>query len=111
MTIAGGTHNFLYVATKHDSVYAIDADGGTIYWRIRLIQPGWANTPMEPRTVSRKLSAIGTTLKNDAGESRAVSMAYRVIASGAADNRSFFLYRYSFAINGAKTAQSHLTNN
>jgi hypothetical protein len=41
-----------------------------------------------------------------AGESIASSMAYRVTASGAADNRTFNLYGYSFAINSAKTLQS-----
>jgi len=40
VTIAGGTHNVLYVATEHDSLYAIDADQGTIYWRISLIPSG-----------------------------------------------------------------------
>jgi hypothetical protein len=41
-----------------------------------------------------------------AGESIASSMAYRVTASGAADNRTFNLYGYAFAINSAKTLQS-----
>src|ERR1700730_9334094 len=31
VSIAGGTHNVLYAATQHDSVYAIEADSGTIY--------------------------------------------------------------------------------
>ena len=34
VSIAGGTHNVLYVATEHDSVYAIDADSGTIYAQV-----------------------------------------------------------------------------
>ena len=33
-------------------------------------------------------------------------MAYRVTASGEADNRTFNLYGYSFAIDSAKTVQS-----
>jgi uncharacterized protein YidB (DUF937 family) len=40
VSIAGGTHNVLYVATEHDSVYAIDADSGTIYAQVSLISPG-----------------------------------------------------------------------
>jgi len=37
--IAGGTHNVLYVATEHDSVYAIDADSGAILWQKSFISP------------------------------------------------------------------------
>jgi hypothetical protein len=40
VNIGGGTHNVLYVATEHDSLYAIDADKGTIYWWISLIPSG-----------------------------------------------------------------------
>src|SRR5271166_4727201 len=38
--IAGGTHNVLFVATEHDSLYAIDADVGTIFWQVSLIPSG-----------------------------------------------------------------------
>jgi hypothetical protein len=40
VSIAGGKHNVLYVATEHDSVYAIDADSGTIYAHASLIPAG-----------------------------------------------------------------------
>ena len=40
VTIAGGTHNVLYVVTEHDSVYAIDADSGTVYQHVSLIPSG-----------------------------------------------------------------------
>ena len=37
VSIGGSTHNVLYVATDHDSLYAIDADNGTTYWQFSLI--------------------------------------------------------------------------
>jgi len=40
VSIAGAAHNVLYIATEHDSVYAIDADSGAIYWQINLIPAG-----------------------------------------------------------------------
>ncbi len=40
LSIGGSTHNVAYVATEHDSVYAIDADNGTIYAQTSLIPSG-----------------------------------------------------------------------
>ena len=37
---AQGTHNVLFVATEHDSVYAFDADTGTQLWKVSLLQAG-----------------------------------------------------------------------
>ena len=39
VTIAGETHNVLYVANEHDSVYGIDADSATVLWQQNLINP------------------------------------------------------------------------
>jgi hypothetical protein len=38
--ITVGTHNVLYVATEHDSLYAIDADSGAVLWQKSFINPG-----------------------------------------------------------------------
>ena len=38
--IAGGTHNVLYVATEHDSLYALDADSGAVLWQKSFINAG-----------------------------------------------------------------------
>jgi outer membrane protein assembly factor BamB len=40
VNIGGGTHNVVYVATEHDSVYAIDGDTGRTYWQKSLIPAG-----------------------------------------------------------------------
>ena len=38
--IAGGTHNVVYVATEHGSVYAFDADSGAQLWKISTLGSG-----------------------------------------------------------------------
>ena len=39
VTINNAAHNVLYVATAHDSIYAFDADNGTLFWKISLGTP------------------------------------------------------------------------
>ncbi len=39
VSIGGGTHNVVYVATTNNSVYAFDADTGTQYWHVNLGTP------------------------------------------------------------------------
>jgi hypothetical protein len=41
-----GTHNVLYVATEHDSVYAFDADTGAELWQVSMLGPG--EVPSDP---------------------------------------------------------------
>jgi hypothetical protein len=40
LAIAGGTHNVLYVATEHDSVFAFDADTGAQLWKASALGTG-----------------------------------------------------------------------
>jgi hypothetical protein len=53
LAIAGGTHNVVFAATEHDSVYAFDADGGGQLWRRSFINPGSGVTSVpQPDVIS-----------------------------------------------------------
>lgn len=52
VNIAGGVHNVLYVATEHDSVYAIDADNGAVLWQQSFINPAAGITTVSSSDVA-----------------------------------------------------------
>lgn len=54
-----GTHNVLYVATEHDSVYAFDADTGAVIFRISLLAAG--ETPSDDHGIDAVTPEIGIT--------------------------------------------------
>ena len=56
---AQGTHNVLFVATEHDSVYAFDADTGTQLWQVSLLQAG--ETTSDDRGCGQVTPEIGIT--------------------------------------------------
>jgi hypothetical protein len=56
---AQGTHNVLYIATEHDSVYAADADSGAIYWQKSLLGAG--ETTSDDRNCGQVTPEIGIT--------------------------------------------------
>jgi hypothetical protein len=45
LTIAGGVHNVLFVATEHDSIYALDADTGRIFWHDNMLTAAVSGLP------------------------------------------------------------------
>jgi outer membrane protein assembly factor BamB len=46
VNISGGIHSIVYVATEHDSVYAIDANSGTVLWHESFLSaPGVSTVP------------------------------------------------------------------
>jgi hypothetical protein len=59
LTVAGATHNVVFVATEHDSVYASDADTGTILWQVSLISAG--ETTSDDRGCFQVTPEIGIT--------------------------------------------------
>jgi len=40
LSVAGTAHNVVFAATEHDSVYAFDADTGTVLWKVSLLAAG-----------------------------------------------------------------------
>jgi hypothetical protein len=58
LTVAGATHNVLFVATEHDSVYAFDADTGVQLWQNTLL-PSGESTAVIPSCT--QISPIGIT--------------------------------------------------
>jgi hypothetical protein len=59
LTVAGATHNVVFIATEHDSVYAFDADTGTILWQVSLTSAG--ETTSDVRGCSQVAPEIGIT--------------------------------------------------
>ena len=60
MTIPGqGTHNVLYVATEHDSVYGFDADTGARLWQVSMLAAG--ETPSDDHGCGQITPEIGVT--------------------------------------------------
>ena len=56
---SNGTHNLLIVVTEHDSVYAFDADNGTVIWQKSMLQSG--ETTSDTRGCSQVSPEIGIT--------------------------------------------------
>jgi hypothetical protein len=54
-----GVYNVLYVATEHNSVYAIDADTGFLLWRVSLLEPG--ETPADTDQCDPITPEVGIT--------------------------------------------------
>jgi len=57
--VGGGTHNVVYVATEHDSVYAFDADSGAQLWKVSML--GASETTSDARGCDQVVPEIGIT--------------------------------------------------
>ena len=59
LMVGGKRHNVLVIATEHDSVYAVDADTGTVLWRKSLLGAG--ETTSDARNCDQVTPEIGIT--------------------------------------------------
>jgi len=59
LSVGGASHNVLFVATEHDSVYAFDAETGAILWHVSLLTGG--ETSSDNRGCGQVSPEIGIT--------------------------------------------------
>jgi outer membrane protein assembly factor BamB len=59
LSIAGGTHNVVFAATEHGSVYAFDANSGSVLWKMSSLKSG--ETPSGTLGCSQVTPEIGIT--------------------------------------------------
>jgi hypothetical protein len=84
----GGTHNVLYVATEHDSVYGFDADTGAVLWHLSLLGPG--ETTSDGRGCSQVVPEIGITSTPVIDRSRGPSGVIYVVAMSRNGSGTYF---------------------
>ena len=83
-----GTHDVLYVATEHDSVYAFDADNGTTLWKVSLL--GANETTSDARNCSQVIPEIGITATPVIDRSRGPNGVIYVVAMSKNRTGSYF---------------------
>ena len=59
LTVAGASHNVVFVATENDSVYAFDADSGALLWKVSLLGAG--ETTSDAHSCNQVTPQIGVT--------------------------------------------------
>jgi hypothetical protein len=84
-----GIHNVVYIATEHDSVYAMDADTGVVLWQVSLLAAG--ETPSEPHdNCNGLLPEIGITATPVIDRSRGPNGAIYVVALSKDGSGNYF---------------------
>jgi uncharacterized protein YjdB len=86
LTINGGTHNVLYVATENDSVYAFDADTkSAALWQVSLLQSN--ETPLNNATVRPVQGVTSTPVIDPSSNTIYVVSAQKSSTNGGASYR------------------------
>src|SRR4051812_25775276 len=60
LTIAGGSHNVVYVASEHNTVYAYDADNGAALWQVSVNAGESASDDRGCSNITGTLGVTGT---------------------------------------------------
>src|ERR1700674_1238728 len=88
VTFPSGTHNALYVATEHDSVYAFDADTGAQLWKVSMLKSG--ETPSDDRGCGQVTPEIGITSTPVISRGGATTDAIYLVAMSKNASNSYF---------------------
>ena len=88
VTFPSGTHNALYVATEHDSVYAFDADTGAQLWKVSMLKSG--ETPSDNRSCNQVTPEIGVTSTPVISRSNGANGAIYVVAMSKDASSNYF---------------------
>ena len=83
-----GTRDVLYVATEHDSVYAMDAITGAVLWRTSLLGAG--ETTSDTRSCSQVVPEIGITSTPVIDRSRGANGVIYVVAMSKNASGAYF---------------------
>jgi len=59
VSIAGGTHNVVYLVTMEDDAYAFDADSNTQYWHVSFVSGTITPVPIADITGNNNLNIVG----------------------------------------------------
>jgi len=59
LSVAGASHNVIFIATEHGSVFGFDADAGTQLWQVSILAPG--ETPSDSHGCDQIVPEIGVT--------------------------------------------------
>jgi len=84
----GGTHDVLYVATEHESVYAMDAVTGAVLWRTSLLGAG--ETTSDTRSCGQVTPEIGITSTPVIDRSRGANGVVYVVAMSKNSSGTYF---------------------
>ena len=83
-----GTHDVLYVATEHDSVYALDAASGSVLWRASMLGSGEMTS--DTRGCSQVTPEIGITSTPVIDRTRGPNGTIYVVAMSRNGSGSYF---------------------
>ena len=61
LPIQGAVHDVLFVATENDSVYAFDADSGSVLWQVSVLPAGESPSPLPPYGCTQVTPTLGIT--------------------------------------------------